>query len=104
MSPQHQDVEYIPLDSDPGEPSATRRSFASAKYAGHLFIAAVLFAGVLVGGGIGRWVTVPKVITVFSTVVPEPVHYEPVVTLLDAFIDMCVLNPFPQVDLLTSFF
>lgn len=95
MSSQHQDVEYIPLDSDPSEPSFAPRSFASAKYAGHLFLATVLFAGVLVGGAIGRWATVPNVITVVPStgVVPEPVHYEPVVTLLDSFIDMCVSNP-----------
>jgi hypothetical protein len=96
MGSHHQDVEYIPLDSGPGEPSSTHRSFASAKYAGHLFLAAVLFAGVLVGGALGRWVTAPNVITtqIPSTVVLEPVHYEPVVTLLDSFIEMCVANTF----------
>ena len=87
-------MEYIPLDSGPGESSSTRRPFASAKYVGHLFLAAVLFAGVLVGGTIGRWVTTPDVITIEvpSTVVLEPTHYEPVVTLFDSFIDMCVTN------------
>ena len=97
MSPRHEDVEYIPLDSGPGgHPSATHRSFASAKYAGHLFLAAVLFAGVSVGAAIGRWATTPDVITteVPSTVVLEPVHYDPVVTLLDSFIDLYVNNGF----------
>ena len=103
MSSRHHDVEYIPLDSGPGEPSPARRPFASAKYAGHLFLAAVLFAGVLVGGTFGRWVTSPNVITIQvpSTVIPEPVHYEPVVTLLDSFIDMCVTIPFIRLGVLT---
>jgi hypothetical protein len=91
----HQDVEYIPLDSGPSEPGLTRRPVASAKYAGHLFLAAVFFTGIVVGGGIGRWLKVPHVIT---TLIPpislESPHYEPVVTLFDSFIDMCV-SPFP---------
>jgi hypothetical protein len=92
MSSQHQDVEYIPLDSGPGEPTLPRRPLASAKYAGHLFLAAVLFAGILVGGGVGRWFTIPNTITnlIPSSIILKPVHYEPVVTILDAFVDMCV--------------
>lgn len=94
MTTRHQDVEYIPLDTS--EPTPTRRPFASAKYAGHLFLAVVLFSGILVGGAISRWATEPEVITteVPSTVVLEPVHYEPVVTLLDSFINMCVTSHF----------
>ena len=96
-SRHHDDVEYIPLDSGPGEPSSSRtRPFASAKYAGHLFLAAVLFAGVLVGGTFGRWVTTPNVIITQVPSTVEPVHYEPVVTLLDSFIDMCVTKSFWQ--------
>lgn len=93
MASRHHDVEYIPLDSGPGDPSPiTRRSFVSAKYAGHLFLAAVLFAGVLVGGGIGRWAAVPNVITTLipSTAATNTVHYEPVVTIFDSFIDLYV--------------
>lgn len=92
MTSRHHDVEYIPLDPDPGNPNPTPRPFASAKYAGHLFLAAVLFAGILIGGGIGRWATVPHVITTLvpSTVILNPVHYEPVVTIFDSFVDLCV--------------
>ena len=92
----HQDVEYIPLDSGPGEPSLTRRTFASAKYAGHLFLAAVFFTGIVVGGGIGRWFKVPHVIKslIPSPIGLEPTHYEPVVTLFDSFTDMCVSQVF----------
>ena len=54
MSPRYKNVEYIPFDSDPsGHPSATRCSFASAKYAGHLFITVIWFTGVSVGAAIG---------------------------------------------------
>ena len=91
MASRHHDVEYIPLDPGPGEPStAPRSSFASAKYAGHLFLAAVLFAGILVGAGIGRWTTVPNVVTTIvpPVVVSDPVHYDPVVTIFDSFVDM----------------
>lgn len=93
MSSRPHDVEYIPLDSGPNEPNLTPRPLASAKYAGRLFLAALFFAGVLVGGGIGRWFTAPKIITnlIPPAIVIEPVHYEPVVTLFDAFVDMCVL-------------
>jgi len=103
MSSRHQDVEYIPLDS--GQPSPARRPFASAKYAGHLFLATILFAGVLVGGAIGRWFIGPNVITteIPSSVVPEPVQYEAVVTLLDSFVDMCVTNPSLSMDALILF-
>lgn len=93
MSSRLQDVEYIPLeDSGPNEPSFTRRPVASAKYAGRLFLAAVFFAGILLGGGIGRWFTIPNVITTLipSSIVLEPTHYEPVVTIFDSFVDMCV--------------
>ena len=99
MSSRHHDVEYIPLDPGPDDPSLTRRStFASAKYAGHLFLSTVLFAGILIGGGIGRWVAVPNVITslVPSTVILNPVHYEPVVTIFDSFVDLCVSMPVLQ--------
>jgi hypothetical protein len=92
MSSRHHDVEYIPLDSSPGDPNPTHRPLASAKYAGHLFLAVVLFAGILIGGGIGRWATVPNVITTLvpSTVTLDPVHYKPVVTIFDSFTDLCV--------------
>ena len=92
MSSRHQDVEYIPLDSGPTEPNLTRRTSVSAKYAGHLFLAALFFTGIFVGAGICRWFTVPTVITTLipSSVVLDPVHYEPVVTLFDSFVDMCV--------------
>jgi len=92
MSSHHRDVEYIPLDSGPGEPNVTRRPFASAKYLGHLFLAAVLFAGALIGGGIGRWATTPNIITTIvpSTADHEPVHFEPILTIFDSFLDLCV--------------
>jgi len=100
MSPRHHDVEYIPLDPGPGDPTnLTRRStFVSAKYAGHLFLSTVLFAGILIGGGIGRWVAVPNVITslVPSTVILNPFHYKPVVTVFDSFIDLCASMPVRQ--------
>jgi len=92
MSSRHQDVEYIPLDT--GEPSHTPRALASAKYAGHLFLAAFFFAGILAGGGIGRWLTAPN-ITVIPIPAPpqEPVHYDPVMTLLDSFVDINHVSP-----------
>ena len=99
MSSPHHDVEYIPLDSGPpGEAPHRRRPFASARFAGQLFLAAALFAGVLVGGLFGRWFTAPDVIVteVPSTVIVEPVHYEPVVTILDSFVGMCVTSPLNQ--------
>jgi len=94
MASRHHDVEYIPLDSGPGEAAPTRRPVASAKYAGHLFLAAALFAAVLVGGTFGRWVTSPNVIITQVPSTVKPVHYDPVVTLLDSFIDMCVTKSF----------
>ena len=95
MTSPHHDVEYIPLDSGPADQNLTRRPLASAKYAGHLFLSAVFFAGILIGGGVGRsWATVPNVITrTPSTIVPNPVHYEPVVTIFDSFTDLCVPCP-----------
>ena len=90
MSSQRHDVEYIPLDSGPGEPNPTHRPFASAKYIGHLFLAAALFTGVLIGGGIGRWATAPNVITTLVPSTVEPVKFEPVLTLFDSFVDLCV--------------
>ena len=103
MSSRHHDVEYIPLDPGPTEPNLTRRPFVSAKYAGNFFLAAAFFVGIIVGGGIGRWSTVPTLITTVipTSVVPEPVHYEPVVTLFDSFIDMCVSVSSSLADALT---
>ena len=92
MSSRHQDVEYIPLDSGPTEPTAARRTFASAKYAGQLFLAAIFFTAIFVGVGVGRWFKVPNVITTLipSSIVVDPVDYGSVVTLYDSFVDMCV--------------
>lgn len=104
MTSRHHDIEYIPLDSSsPSDPNAPRRSFASAKYAGHLFLTTVFFAGVLVGGGIGRWATIPSVITNFipSTVIVEPVQYKPVVTIFDSFVDLYVSTSFLLMNSLT---
>ena len=94
MTSRHHDIEYIPLDSS--GPNAPRRSLASAKYATHLFLAAVFFAGALIGGGIGRWATIPSVITSFipSTVIVGPVQYKPVVTIFDSFVDLYVSTSF----------
>jgi len=90
MTSRHHDLEYIPLDSGPGDQNPIPRPLASARYAGYLFLAAVFFAGILIGGGVGRWVTVPNVITTLipSTATPNPVHYEPVVTIFDSFADL----------------
>jgi hypothetical protein len=105
MTSRHHDIEYIPLDSsDPGDPPhAPRRSFASAKYAGHLFLAAVFFAGVFVGGGVGRWATIPDVTAYIpSTVTANPVRFTPVVTVFDSFVDLYVSSSFPPDELLNS--
>ena len=83
MGSRHHDVEYIPLDSSPIEPTATHRSFSPAKYAGRLFFAAAFFAGILVGEWIGRSSTLPNVI---KTLIPSPVT----ATIFDAFVDMYV--------------
>ena len=88
MNSPHHDVEYIPLDSGPGEAPPRRRPLASTRFAGRLFLAATLFAGVLVGGIFGRLVP--------STVFVGPFHYGPVVTILDSFVGMCVTCPFNQ--------
>ena len=58
----HDDVEHIPLDSGPGKLSPSRtRPFASVNFAGHLFLTAILFAGVFVGGTFSRSVTTPNI-------------------------------------------
>ena len=86
MSSRHQDVEYIPLDSAPPseEQNSARRPVLSAKYAGRLFLTAVFFAGILLGAILGRSFTaLPTIIT------PPIPSYEPLVTILDSFVDMC---------------
>lgn len=97
MTSRHHDVEYIPLDSSgPGDSNLSHRPFASAKYAGHLFLAAVFFAGVVVGGGVGRWATIPDVVIAHIPSAVNPFKFEPVVTVFDSFVDLYVSSPFPR--------
>jgi len=59
--PPHMRVPRLGLEVRGTPDSPTRRTFASAKYAGRLILTAIFFIGVFVGGIFGRWVTTPKV-------------------------------------------
>ena len=88
MSSRHQDEspEYIPLD-DSQEQSSTRRTVLSAKYAGRLFLTALFSVGILLGGVVGRSFATPRLPSLISTPISS---YQPVVTILDSFVDMYV--------------